>query len=71
MEEPVITTPFTINFNVFGNFTMSPDAINKINKIVIKDQQKQQKDQIKKNKIINKIARQYKLLNPPKIIIEI
>ena len=70
MEE-LITTPFTVNFNVFGVFTMSSDAINKINKIVIKDQQKQQKEQIKKNKIINKLIKEHKELNKPKIIVEI
>jgi len=70
MEE-LITTPFTVNFNVFGNFMLSADAVNKINKIVINDQQKQQKVQIKKNKLLKKLIKEHKELNKPKIIIEI
>ena len=68
MEEPVIIqfmTPF------MTNPMMSIDAIHKINKIIEKDQQKQQKDQIKKNKIINKLIKEHKQINKQKIIIDI
>jgi hypothetical protein len=72
MEEPSQNiSQFTINLNIFGGFMVSADVMNKINKLIDKDQKNQLKQQNKKIKFMKKIADQYNLLNKPKTIIEI
>jgi hypothetical protein len=72
MEEPSQNiSQFTINLNIFGGFMVSANVMNKINKLIDKDQKNQLKEQNKKIKFMKKISDKYNLLNPPKIIIEI
>jgi len=60
--EPSQLSQFTINLNIFGAFMVSANVMNKINKLIDKDQKNQLKEQNKKNN---------KLLNKSNIIIEI
>jgi len=71
MEPSQNISQFTINLNIFGGFMVSADVMNKINKMIDKDQKNQLKQQNKKIKFMKKIADKYNLLNKPKIIIEI
>ena len=69
--EPSQISQFTINLNIFGGFMVSANVMNKINKLIDKDQKNQLKEQNKKIKFMKKISDKYNLLNKPKIIIEI
>ena len=69
--EPSQISQFTINLNIFGAFMVSANVMNKINKLIDKDQKNQLKEQNKKIKFMKKISDKYNLLNKPKIIIEI
>jgi hypothetical protein len=59
------------NFNIITNFLISAEMMNKINKLIMKDHKKQQKENNKKNKLLLKLIKEHKQLNKPKIIIEI